>query len=85
VLDPDARDSIAAMDLVLARPAISSQLTDNLNASMHRRALLTDVFVPARFLEPSEQRRNQDARVLCSIVRLSEHPKPGGARTNFRF
>jgi hypothetical protein len=45
VLDRDARDSLAAMQLVLAQPSISSQLIDNLNASMHLRALLTDVFL----------------------------------------
>ena len=45
VLDRDAHDSLAAMELVLAQPAISSQLIDNLNASMHLRALLTDVFL----------------------------------------
>jgi hypothetical protein len=45
VLDRDARDSLAAMNLVLAQPVISSQLIDNLNASMHLRALLTDLFL----------------------------------------
>jgi hypothetical protein len=45
VLDRDARDSLAAMELVLAQNTISSQLIDNLNASMHLRALLTDVFL----------------------------------------
>src|ERR1700726_3437012 len=45
LLDRDARDSLAALDLVLAQPAISSQLIDNLNASVHLRALLTDVFL----------------------------------------
>jgi len=45
VLDRDARASLAAMELVLAQPAISSQLIDNLNASMHLRALLTDIFL----------------------------------------
>jgi len=45
VLDRDARDSLAAIDLVLAQPAISSQLVDNLNASIHLRALLTDLFL----------------------------------------
>jgi hypothetical protein len=45
VLDRDAHDSLAAVDLVLAQPSISSQLIDNLNASMHLRALLTDVFL----------------------------------------
>ena len=45
VLDRDARDSLAAIDLVLAQPAISSQVVDNLNASIHVRALLTDLFL----------------------------------------
>jgi hypothetical protein len=45
VLNRDAGNSLAAMDLVLAQPAISSQLIDNLNASIHLRALLTDLFL----------------------------------------
>jgi hypothetical protein len=45
VLDRDAHDSLAAIELVLAQRAISSQLIDNLNASIHLRALLTDLFL----------------------------------------
>src|SRR5678816_2958915 len=45
VLDRDADDSIRTIELVLAQPAISSQLIDNLNASMHLRAVLTDLFL----------------------------------------
>jgi hypothetical protein len=45
VIDRDARDAQAAVRLVLAQPAISSQLVDNLNASIHLRALLTDLFL----------------------------------------
>ncbi|HEV8317631.1 MAG TPA: hypothetical protein VGQ10_09485 [Vicinamibacterales bacterium] len=45
VLDRDAHDAQAAIQLVLAQPAISSQLVDNLNASIHLRALLTDLFL----------------------------------------
>jgi hypothetical protein len=45
VLDRDAADSLAAIELVLAQPAIGSQLIDNLNASIHLRALLTDLFL----------------------------------------
>ena len=45
VLDRDAHDSLAALELVLAQPVISSQLIDNLNASIHLRALLTDLFL----------------------------------------
>ncbi len=45
VIDRDARDAQAALQLVLAQPAISSQMVDNLNASIHLRALLTDIFL----------------------------------------
>lgn len=45
VLEQDARTARAVLRVVLSRPSISSQLIDNLNASMHIRALLTDVFV----------------------------------------
>ena len=45
VVDRDSKDSQAAIQLVLALPAISSQVVDNLNASIHLRALLTDLFL----------------------------------------
>lgn len=45
VLGRDCGDALAAMELVQAQPAISSQLIDNLNASIHLRALLTDLFL----------------------------------------
>jgi hypothetical protein len=45
VIDRDARNARAAIALVAAQPSISSQVIDNLNASMHLRALLTDLFL----------------------------------------
>jgi hypothetical protein len=45
VMSRDADDSKAALELVLAQPSLSSQLIDNLNASIHLRALLTDLFL----------------------------------------
>ena len=45
VLDRDARNARAAVRLVLAQPSIGSQLVDNLNASSHLRAVLTDFFL----------------------------------------
>ena len=45
VVDRDASDSLAAIELVLAQSSINSQLIDNLNASIHLRALLTDLFL----------------------------------------
>ena len=52
VLDSDARDSLAAIQLVLAQTTLSSQLIDNLNASIHLRALLTDLFLVDEILKP---------------------------------
>ena len=54
VLARDARDSLVAVNLVLAQPAISSQLIDNLNASIHLRALLTDLFLIDEILKGSQ-------------------------------
>lgn len=52
VLNGDARASLAAIQLVLAQSIISSQLIDNLNASIHVRALLTDLFLIDEILKP---------------------------------
>jgi hypothetical protein len=52
VLERDARDSLAAIQLVLAQASIGSQLIDNLNASIHLRALLTDLFLIDEILKP---------------------------------
>jgi len=45
VLDHDARNARAAVRLVLAQASIGSTLVDNLNASSHLRAVLTDLFL----------------------------------------
>jgi len=52
VLEKDALDSLATIHLVLAQATISSQLIDNLNASIHLRALLTDLFLIDEILKP---------------------------------
>ena len=52
LLENDARDSLATIHLVLAQATISSQLIDNLNASIHLRALLTDLFLIDEILKP---------------------------------
>lgn len=53
-VDADGRVALAAIRLVLAREDISSQLIDNLNASIHLRALLTDLFVVDEVLKPAK-------------------------------
>jgi hypothetical protein len=47
----DAESAIAAIELVLAQPSIGSQLVDNLNASIHLRALLADLFLITEALD----------------------------------
>ena len=52
VLARDAKDAQASIQLVLAQPSISSQMVDNLNASIHLRALLTDLFLIDEIVRP---------------------------------
>jgi hypothetical protein len=52
MLARDAMDARAAIGLVLAQPSISSQMVDNLNASIHLRALLTDLFLIDEIVRP---------------------------------
>ena len=54
VLDRDAAATQAALRLVLGQPGISSQMIDNINASIHVRALLTDVFVVDEIIKASK-------------------------------
>ena len=44
-VDDDARKALGLIRLVMAQPDVSSMLIDNVNASIHLRALLTDLFV----------------------------------------
>ena len=58
VLRRDAEDSLAAVRIVLAQSVISSQMIDNLNALIHLRALLTDVFLIDEILNPRQPGKN---------------------------
>jgi hypothetical protein len=51
VVERDARSAQAAVQLALAQPSIGSQLIDNLNASTHLRAVLTDLFLISDILK----------------------------------
>jgi hypothetical protein len=57
VLQRDAHDSIRTIELVVAQRTISSQLIDNLNASMHLRAVLTDLFLVSDIVKQHIQSR----------------------------
>ncbi len=63
VLARDARHALVACELVLAQPAISSQLIDNLNASMHVRALLADLFLLTEILVLRQTQLQADLNV----------------------
>jgi hypothetical protein len=52
VVERDVRGAQAVVQLVLAQPSIGSQLVDNLNASIHLRAVLTDLFLLDEVLKP---------------------------------
>ena len=50
-VEADAAFTQAALRLILGQPGISSQMIDNVNASIHLRARLTDVFVVDEILK----------------------------------
>ncbi|MGH9385101.1 MAG: hypothetical protein ACRD2N_12525 [Vicinamibacterales bacterium] len=52
ILSRDAATAQAGIRLVLGQASISSQLVDNLNASIHVRALLTDIFLIDELCRP---------------------------------
>ena len=52
VLTRDAAAAQAGIRMVLGQEGISSQLVDNLNASIHVRALLTDIFLIDELCRP---------------------------------
>ena len=66
MLNRDAADARAAVGLVLAQPSISSQLVDNLNASIHLRALLTDLFLIDEIVRPETVGRRPCPENSCS-------------------
>lgn len=52
VIVDDIRKASAAIGFVLAQPRMSSELVDNLNASIHLRAVLTDFFLYSEVFRP---------------------------------
>ena len=53
-LERDAATTQAALRLVMGQAGISSQMIDNINASIHVRALLTDVFIVDEIIKSSK-------------------------------
>jgi len=75
VLRRDADASQAAVQLTLAQPSIGSQLVDNLNASIHLRALLTDLFLLDEILKSHDtaERAARAESQSASTAGLSRH------------
>ncbi|MDA0688429.1 MAG: hypothetical protein O2948_07270 [Proteobacteria bacterium] len=52
VIVDDCRKAGAALQFILQQEAIGSEIVDNLNASIHLRAVLTDLFLYSEAIEP---------------------------------
>jgi hypothetical protein len=52
VIANDCRNAGAALEFILAQEKIGSEMVDNLNASIHVRAVLTDLFLYSEALVP---------------------------------
>ena len=52
VIASDCRNAGAAMGFILKQEKIGSEIVDNLNASIHLRAVLTDLFLYSEALKP---------------------------------
>lgn len=52
VIAEDCRKAGAAIEFLLAQEKVGSEMIDNLNASIHLRAVLTDLFLYSESLKP---------------------------------
>lgn len=75
VLAGDAERARKVLGLVRAQPGISSQVIDNLNGSIHLRALLTDLFLIDEILRP------RASEAIPAAALADEKPPPGAAST----
>jgi len=75
VLAGDAERARSALGLVRAQPGVSSQVIDNLNGSLHLRALLTDLFLIDEILRP------RASEAIPAAALADEKPPPEPAST----
>lgn len=54
VIANDCRNAGAALEFILAQDKIGSEMVDNLNASIHVRAVLTDLFLYSEVVAPMD-------------------------------
>ncbi len=77
VINDDAGCARKALQLVLAQPGISSQVIDNLNGSIHLRAVLTDLFLIDEILRP-----RASESVPAAAMAHEEPPPPDTTSTS---
>jgi hypothetical protein len=53
IIAEDCAKATAALNFILKQNKIGSEMVDNLNASIHLRAVLTDLFLYSEVLKPS--------------------------------
>ncbi len=75
VLVGDAERARKVLGLVRAQPGISSQVIDNLNGSIHLRALLTDLFLIDEILRP------RASEAIPAAALANEKPPPDAPST----
>ena len=75
VLAGDADRARRVLGLVRAQPGISSQVIDNLNGSIHLRALLTDLFLIDEILRP----RASEAIPAAALADEKPPPEPASS------
>ena len=75
VLTGDAERARKVLGLARAQPGISSQVIDNLNGSIHLRALLTDLFLIDEILRP------RASETIPAAALADEKPPPDTAST----
>lgn len=75
VIAGDAERARKVLGLVRAQPGISSQVIDNLNGSIHLRALLTDLFLIDEILRP------RASEGIPAAALADEKPPPEPAST----
>jgi hypothetical protein len=61
VIANDCSNAGAALSFILAQDKIGSEMVDNLNASIHLRAVLTDLFLYSEVLKPLDDGSEESA------------------------
>lgn len=61
VIANDCSNAGAALNFILAQDKIGSEMVDNLNASIHLRAVLTDLFLYSEVLKPLDDGAEESA------------------------